>query len=46
MKQSEFSVFHFEFLALSEYTEKVHLLEICESMTHCHNGRLENSVVE
>ena len=46
VKQNEFSVFRVEFLSLSEYTEKVSILEICECMTHCHTGRVENSVME
>lgn len=46
VKQSKFSVSHFEFLALSECTEKLNLLESCECLTHCHKGRVENSMVD
>lgn len=35
VKQNEFNDFHFDILALSEYTEQVNLLESCECLTQC-----------
>lgn len=46
MNRNEFGDFSFEFLALTEYTEKLSPLESCECPKHCHKEKVGKSVVE